>query len=709
MRFLVTLLAASLVLATCAADPTGEESALPVLRLDQVETYYNIHRQKTDDLRFITEADVVAVSGDRAVLSDDDTDVYTLNPSGSPNPNWKRGERVRAVCSVKPNPYAPDENCITVHSHTNLFAARAPKIVTLEIEDINAGFTDMREVITRGVITDVFRDKTNPLYIYLMLSSGENDITLTVQNPTDATFKKAFALIDSAVRVKGLCVLGSNGTHRFIGRSIDLASLDDIIVLKAATNVYAQPLPSTARFPLMRQRQFPHRLSTRGTIIAAWSPQNALFRTDDGRCLRLHLSARSRMPQPGKRVEVRGFLRVNTFFAGLYNATTRRIDAIEQPPEEPLTLPLRKLIYDNAGRVAINPTLDGRLITLEGVVLDSLSTTPHQARCVIEQEGERVVVQLGDLSIPKTGSKVRVTGACRVTFEEYGKYLTRPLSIEVVTRKAEDVVLLAGPPYWTAERLKYIVLFSILGICAFILLCISLARLAKRRGRELAQNELKLIAAALKADERSRLGVELHDSIAQSVLAVTLQLDTVTLLTESDPPAAKKQLTVASRMLKACLKDIRTCIWDLHNQTFETEDMNEAIVKTLTPALSGAELHCDFQVPRERLSDNLTHAILCIMRELAANGVRHGKARNITIVGSLAGDKLTFTVTDDGEGFTPESAPGSAEGHFGIQGIRERLRHFQGTLVLTSAPGQGTHSVIELTLPQPQITNKKER
>ncbi len=700
MRLFLTVVVAFLLLLGGATDSARGEPALPTIPLNEVETFYNVSRAKSGEARFITEADVIAVMGNRAVLSDETMSIYTLNPPNAPDANWKAGERIRATCVVKANPCLPDEWAVTVLSHEDLYSVPAPDPAVLEVNDLNAGLADMREVITEGVITDVFRDRTNPLYIYLMLSSGEDDITLTIQDGSDEAFKSAFKLIDAAVRVKGLCVLGSNGAHRFIGRSIDLNSQADITVLQAGSSATLKPLPSTSRFPLMRQRQFPHRLSARGTLIAAWSPYHALFRTDDGRCLRLHLTLKGKMPAPGTRIEARGFLRVNTFFAGLYNVTCRKIDPLNQPEEEPLTLSPRKLIYDALGRSCINPSLDGRLLTFEGLVLDSLSTTPREARCVIEQDGVRIVVQLGDLEVPRTGSKIRVTGACRVTFEEYGKYLTRPVGIELITRRAEDIILLADPPYWTVPRLKYTLLFSALGIAALFLCCLYLRHLVERRGRALAQKELKLAAANLKSEERVRLAVELHDSIAQSILAVSLQLDTASLIAEKDPAAAKRQLELASRMLKACLKEIRACIWDLHNQTFEFADLNEAIISTVTPVMLGGDLHCAVKVPREKLTENLTHTILRILRELASNGVRHGKAKNVTIEGELTDDKLSFTVVDDGEGFDPETAPSSNEGHFGVQGIRERLRHYKGHLTLTSAKGKGTRAEIELILPK---------
>ena len=85
------------------------------------------------------------------------------------------------------------------------------------------------------------------------------------------------------------------------------------------------------------------------------------------------------------------------------------------------------------------------------------------------------------------------------------------------------------------------------------------------------------------------------------------------------------------------------------------------------------------------------HAILSIVRELAANAVNHGHARHIRVVGKVHEETLLrISVADDGSGFDPAHAADSADGHFGLDGIRERLRRFDGEMNIESSPGNGT-------------------
>ena len=136
------------------------------------------------------------------------------------------------------------------------------------------------------------------------------------------------------------------------------------------------------------------------------------------------------------------------------------------------------------------------------------------------------------------------------------------------------------------------------------------------------------------------------------------------------------------------------------NLTLEDEDVNDAIRRTLAPHVGNTELAVRFSVPRELFCDNTAHTILRIIRELAINAVQHGKATSVKVAGSIEGGKLLFSVRDNGCGFDPESAPGMAQGHFGFQGIRDRIESFEGEMSVQSAPGKGTKVTIALTVSQ---------
>jgi signal transduction histidine kinase len=134
--------------------------------------------------------------------------------------------------------------------------------------------------------------------------------------------------------------------------------------------------------------------------------------------------------------------------------------------------------------------------------------------------------------------------------------------------------------------------------------------------------------------------------------------------------------------------------------------MNEAIRIALQPHLNDAKLNLRFNVPRARLSDNTTHAILRIIRELATNAICHGHATKIDIAGAIDGNRLMMSIKDNGVGFDPENRPGVRECHFGLQGIAERIQQFKGTMHIDSTKGTGTKVTLMLT--HHQVTEGSE-
>ena len=105
-------------------------------------------------------------------------------------------------------------------------------------------------------------------------------------------------------------------------------------------------------------------------------------------------------------------------------------------------------------------------------------------------------------------------------------------------------------------------------------------------------------------------------------------------------------------------------------------------------------------MPRSLLTDNATHEILRIIRELAVNGISHGKATSIQVAGSVDGGNLFFSVRDNGTGFDPDDAPGVSKGHFGLEGVRERLRQLKGKLSFEPAAGGGMKATVTIPLPK---------
>ena len=153
-------------------------------------------------------------------------------------------------------------------------------------------------------------------------------------------------------------------------------------------------------------------------------------------------------------------------------------------------------------------------------------------------------------------------------------------------------------------------------------------------------------------------------------------------------------LEMARRKMQSCRDNLRNCLWDLRSRAFEEKELAEAIRKTIAPHIGETDVRIEMDIPCRKLSDNTIHAVLCTIREPTINAIGHGKASHITIRGTLDETGLSFTVSDDGRGFDPAHRPGLSEGHFGLQGVSERVLRLGGTFDIASTPGHGATATL---------------
>jgi len=268
----------------------------------------------------------------------------------------------------------------------------------------------------------------------------------------------------------------------------------------------------------------------------------------------------------------------------------------------------------------------------------------------------------------------------------------------VTAKNDESANVMRLPQFLTTTN----VVLAVSGIAALMLFVLAwntlLRRHIDRRSRELADERLASFSSGLKVEERTRLSVELHDTISQMLTGISLELDAARDFARSDAKEMNRHLDLAARSLASCRNDLRNCMWDLRNQTLDDVTMDDAIRRTLAPHLSGASLAVRFAADRELFSDTTALAILRIIRELVMNAVRHGNATSVKVAGCIENGRLLFSVTDDGCGFDPGAAPGVELGHFGLQGVAERAEHFNGEMKIDSTPGKGTCVTVVLSL-----------
>ena len=554
----------------------------------------------------------------------------------------------------------------------------------VEIAALSRRPHDYRKISLVGTVTEVFLDETDPEYIFLNIEADGGSALLVLMDDK-WNFGKWRQLTDRVVRAVGVTAPPFEDPRRCRG----------LLVMVDRRHPIVPVLESEIGDP----SRFPHRRKFNGEVLALCDGQTFYLRTERNDRLKVHLEDGAVQPAVGDRVTVAGFVRSNFFYDALSNA--RIVKRMTEPslPETPERISPKTLLYSKTGQFSIRPQYEGRPITLSGKVLSSADIGTPDGKINLDSDGVNVSVRIGPAEPPPMSSLVEVSGICSITAESTGvpNGFVRLTGFTLITRNADDIRVIAPPPWWTPLRLLVVIGVLILVIAAILLWNIALRAVAERRGRELMAEQIGHVSADLKVNERTRLAVELHDALSQNLTGVSLQLDAVKRFADEDRDKMTQHLCLAMRTLKSCRDELRNCLWDLRNRALEEKDLNEAIRRTASPFVGEAQLLIRFNVPRDQISDNTAHALMRIVRELATNAVRHGGAKTIRIAGALENGRLLFSVNDDGRGFDPERHPGVNEGHFGLDGIRDRVSRFNGTLEIESTPDRGATIRIAMT------------
>jgi ligand-binding sensor domain-containing protein/two-component sensor histidine kinase len=197
--------------------------------------------------------------------------------------------------------------------------------------------------------------------------------------------------------------------------------------------------------------------------------------------------------------------------------------------------------------------------------------------------------------------------------------------------------------------------------------------------------------------ERNRIAREIHDTLAQGFVAVSVQLQIVGRMLSQSSDAARQHLDQAQELVRAGLDDARRAIWELRSQNAENQDLASQLLQTAERVTASSEIKTQVQVHGiyRPLPSAVEGELLRIAQEAVTNVVRHANATHIEILLSFTPRSVKMTIMDDGNGFASD-APSLADGHFGITGMKERAQQIGGSLTVSSKEGEGTQVQVEV-------------
>lgn len=201
-------------------------------------------------------------------------------------------------------------------------------------------------------------------------------------------------------------------------------------------------------------------------------------------------------------------------------------------------------------------------------------------------------------------------------------------------------------------------------------------------------------AVRARGDERTRLAREIHDTLAQGLTAIALQIETAIESVGRDPDRVRDRLAKALATARANLDEARRSVTNLRAGALAGKPLAQALASLAREFTSESGIRVTFE-PRGNCSLTLpVEAELYRIAEQALTNVRqHANARSVRVALACNARSTALTIEDDGTGFDPRRI--AAERH-GIEGMRERARIAGGALRITSRRGQGTKIVVKL-------------
>lgn len=201
-------------------------------------------------------------------------------------------------------------------------------------------------------------------------------------------------------------------------------------------------------------------------------------------------------------------------------------------------------------------------------------------------------------------------------------------------------------------------------------------------------------ARTLLVAERTRMAREIHDTLAQGLVGIIIQLEAGEDALGGGPvpeiASVHAHMQRARELARESLTEARRSVWALRPQVLEQADLLSALVLMAHNRTLGNSVAAEFAcvgVPRA-LPPRVEDDLLRIAQEAVSNALQHAEARRVRIALSYEAKHVEMRVEDDGRGFDPSKEERPEGGH-GLRSMRERAARIGGQLELSSRSGAG--------------------
>lgn len=640
----------------------------------------------------------------------DSEGIYVVSPTNQPAEYMgldvpRVGMRVEIQAVTVPGGFAPSLAAQRVHW---LGEAPLPVPKKVRLSELRTGSYDSQQVEMEGVVHRMHKDHTTLERLRLEVATEEGTVSVIV---ADSRGVDSAQLVDATLRVRGTCFTFFNTRGEAVGVNIQVARAEDMEVLRPANlDPFAAPeVAPLALRPFRREAPSLHRQRLAG-VVTLCRPGEFFYVQMPQRGVRVNTRS-TEVLQPGDTVEASGFIEATDNFAVLSEAVIRKQGRGRLPA--PLAVTRAQILG-----VASTPhwqlrteDYDGSLVTLSARLV-KLEHTPYELpRIYLESEGALWAATLpadtppAALGILLPESELEVTGICVVRLNMKWPAMSLPLPVDfsLLLRGTEDLRVVRAASWWTPARLR-----AALGItaCLLVLALIwvqTLRRLVAERNLRLAAEKQRRGEAEIEfravLQERERLAADLHDTLEQSLTGLAYQIETLKRLGNEASPRIAHHLDLASQMLARSRDDVRRSVWNLCTKGLGGKSLRETIRNSVAEVAAGTGItvECGGAGEERPVPAPMASHLILIAGEAVTNALKHAKPTRIQMAVDYHPGTVELSVVDDGCGFDPAQVLGPHQGHFGLQGMRERARRLGTELQVSSKPGQGTSIAVRVS------------
>jgi len=573
-------------------------------------------------------------------------------------------------------------------------------------EELLSSSHDTTWVEVEGVVRKVEDHTAGPAYLTLLV--GGHPCPVILRERPNLSREQ---LVDARVRVRGVLLNIANLRSQTAGIKIRSNGMADIdILVPPPKDPFQAPKVSLDRLIAYQpDADLGHRRVSSG-LVTFVVPGRFFYLMDQESCVRVD-SAEAHVA-PGDVVEISGFIETTRVLASFSEVAVRKIGTgTVPPPETPAISEILKPKTRSAEEMVTepgHPDFDGRLIRLGGVLRRVLPMDENGNSTVVIESGEDLVQVLfpGDAPSWIEGSVVELTGVCELEMVRLDKLPWFSITgFHLWLSSPHDLRVISTPPWWTARRLVILLLTVMLVLLLSLIWGYLMRRQVAVKGAHLAKEIAARESAQLEFDtilrERQRLANDLHDTLEQNLMGLALQLEIASRSQTSDPGMSEHHLKLARQFLERSRAEAHRTVWDLRAHGEDGRDFLEILEGRVSSMVAGTGVTITWRQEGDRvpMPDLIAGNLLLLAQEAVTNALKHSGASKIDILLRHARGQWELVIADNGRGFDTSAAPGQEEGHFGLQGMRERTKRLGGEIEMASSQEHGT--TIRVRVPNP--------